>query len=78
MKYFSRLVEIPTPPTAHGTECMDKIRYMLSHPKAPGNWWAKEVMSKVAAGEHVTLFAYDLAKAAIGPVQSREPGCDDE
>jgi hypothetical protein len=55
MKNFSWVV---TPVTPFGIECMAKIRGLLAHPKPPGNWWAKEIMSKVAAGEHVSVAAY--------------------
>ena len=78
MKHLSYLVPHPTLATAHGIACMETIRELLAHPKSPGNWWAKEIMSKVAAGEHVSLAAYDLAKNAITPVPDREPGSDDE
>ncbi len=64
--------------TPYAAECMEKIREMMAHPRAPGNWWAKEIMSKVAAGKPVSLLAYDVAKKALGPVEVREPGSDDE
>lgn len=64
--------------TPHARECMEKIRDTLSHPKPPGNWWAHEIMSKVAAGEHVGIAAYELAKSALRTEPEREPGQDDE
>ena len=76
MKNFSRLVPMPTPVTSYGIECMEKIRQMLAHPKPSGNWWAKEIMSKVAAGEQVTLAAYNIAKAALRNEAERQAGED--
>ena len=64
--------------TPHAAECMAKIRELMANPRRSGNWWAREVMSKVAAGEIVNVANYDLAKAALRTVTDHEPGQDDE
>lgn len=72
------LKEPPHGVTQHAEESMAKIREILSTPKAPGNWWANEIMAKVAAGEKVTHTSYNLAKATLSKEPEREPGSDDE
>ena len=78
MKHASYLVTESTSPSPHAAECMAKIREIMSRPVPRGTFWAKQIMSRIAAGAHVSPTAYDLAKAALGPVQEREPGQDDE
>jgi len=73
MKNFSHLAATP-----HAEACMETIRELLDNPKPPGNWWAKEIFAKVAAGEHVSILAYEMAKTALGAPVEREPGSDDE
>lgn len=64
--------------TAHAAECMVKIREIMARPQPTGNYWAKQVMSQIAAGKVVTPAAYDLAKNALRHQPERVPGQDDE
>ena len=74
------LPKLPAPSrlkTDFGARHSRRILDMVSARRAPGNWWAHEVLAKVQRNEPVTAAAFELAKLAIARGAPREPGADD-
>lgn len=71
-------VVLPRGTTDHGRECMQKIRAMLAAPKAPGTWWAREVLDNAKSGTKTSTAAIELAEKALAGEGQRVPGEDDE
>lgn len=54
-------------------EILEKVRGTLGKPTDPRTW-ARKILERSAAGEHVNLWALECAKQSAGEVRMREPG----
>lgn len=73
-KPIQRQLPLPTKvKSEYAEECMKVVREMFETKRKPGNWWAHEVLAKVARHEPVTYAAEQLARAALRG-ETREPG----
>lgn len=69
-------------PVRVNPERLAQIRAMLAGPgAAPSRQWARDLLSRNAAGEHLLPIQVELARAALAPQlahRQREPGDDDD